>query len=482
MVVKNLFVTTLILILLIFPFNSAIATKNSEINDSEEKLSSNSIWIQEIGNSGGNLPGGFGVTSNVATRAMGIYDEELYIGTQNFAISSFGSLFIKILLTGTVFIYKSLYSTIFSNFPWRIINYVLPLNSVFNHGCDVWKYNNSQDKWFPIVSDTDGSFLPAGFGTRRNFASSFIIPFKEKLYMGTAGSSLVGCEIWEYDSQQFKKVVERGFGNRFNSGAWSAIVFNDELYVGTMNWKQGCQIWKTNDGQNWANVPLPGGNGFGTRWSAYLWSFGIYNNALFVGTANSNGCQLWKYYDEQWEKVALPGGDGFGEHENYGIRNIVEYNNELWFAIATNALMDSEACEIWKYDGETWTPVIGDSCEVEDGFNDLYNKYAWSMIKASDNSLWVGTASLQTFSEAYPATSKGCEIWRFNGNSWEEVVGDNRSSEIENGFGSKLNAGARSMIEYPKNSGVIWIGTLNLDLKDFKTYNGCEVWKRICEV
>ena len=34
------------------------------------------------------------------------------------------------------------------------------------------------------------------------------------------------------------------------------------------------------------------------------------------------------------------------------------------------------------------------------------------------------------------------------------------------------------MIEYPENSGIIWVGTFNLDVKDFKTFKGCEVWKR----
>jgi len=89
---------------------------------------------------------------------------------------------------------------------------------------------------------------------------------------------------------------------------------------------------------------------------------------------------------------------------------------------------------------------------------------------------------MQSFSGGYPGSSKGCEIWRYDGNDWEEIVGDNESSEIPNGFGSNLNMGARSMIEYPENSGIIWVGTLNLDFKDLKTFAGCEIWKRIYEI
>jgi len=202
-----------------------------------------------------------------------------------------------------------------------------------------------------------------------------------------------------------------------------------------------------------------------------------------AGTANpDSGGQIWKYTKGSWEKVILPGGDGFGISDNYGIRNIIEHDDELWISTATNAILNSEACEIWKYNGTSWCQIIGGSCSIGDGFGDLYNKYAWSMFEASDNSIWVGTWNMQSFSGGYPGSSKGCEIWRYDGNDWEEIVGDNESSEIPNGFGSNLNMGARSMIEYPENSGIIWVGTLNLDFKDLKTFAGCEIWKRIYEI
>ena len=478
--IKKKFIAASIIIILFLSINISKSTIN-KLNDFTQismDLSDSSIWIQEIGDSSASIAGGFGGPNNFATRAMEIFNGELYIGTQSIFIDMFPPILLKLLVTSLVFQYKLLYNTSFSKLSWQLLSSMIPLYGVFNKGCEVWKYNNSEAKWSPIVSNAPGSILSAGFGSKRNFAASVIISFNGKLYMGNAGSTLFGCEIWEFDGQQFEKVVKGGFGDRFNSGAWSATVFNDELYVGTMNWKHGCQIWKTIDGENWEEMPLPGRDGFGTRWNVYLWSFGIYNDLLYAGTVNLNGCQLWSYDGQQWIKVDLPGGDGFGEHENYGIRNIVEFNGELWFAIATNALLDSEACEIWKYDGEIWTQVIGDSCYLGDGFDDIYNKYAWSMIPKSDNSLWVGTMSIQMLDGALPGASKGCEIWRYNGISWKEIVGESKSSEATNGFGNNLNLGARSMIEYPENSGIIWVGTFNLDVKDFKTFKGCEVWKR----
>lgn len=114
--------------------------------------------------------------------------------------------------------------------------------------------------------------MPQGFGDKRNFVCSIIKSYKDKLYIGTGKSSLVGCEIQEYNGQNLKKVVEKGFGNRFNNGVWPSIVYYDELCVGIMNWKQECQIWKTNNGINWINIVGEEGiykDGFGDIYNKY---------------------------------------------------------------------------------------------------------------------------------------------------------------------------------------------------------------------
>jgi hypothetical protein len=209
---------------------------------------------------------------------------------------------------------------------------------------------------------------------------------------------------------------------------------------------------------------------------------GVYDNSLFVGTCNINrsqGCQLWRYDGGQWFKINLPGGDGFGEADNYGIRNIVEYNNEMYVSSSTNYVHSNVACEIWKFDGKQWYPVIGDNEEGRpgDGFGDLYNKYAWSMIKTSNSTLLVGTSNLQPLIDGAPFNTHGCELWCYDGCNWTELVGENSIDRVGGGFGDSLNIGARSMIEYPENSGIVWVGTWNFDVTNFKTFNGCEIWR-----
>jgi len=90
----------------------------------------------------------------------------------------------------------------------------------------------------------------------------------------------------------------------------------------------------------------------------------------------------------------------------------------------------------------------------------------------------VGTMNLQPISDGIPFRTQGCEIWSFDGVNWTQVVGDKSNSEINGGFGDKKNIGARSMIEYPLGSGMLWVGTWNMDFNDYNDFKGFEIWKR----
>jgi len=478
---KSMTVISLMIIILILTSlssNSISVKQDSKIVI--EELNIDGVWIQEIGDIDGDYPGGFGASNNFATRGIEVYNGELFIGTENMDSSNLRFFNLEFWLKVSLYYYR-FYESLGGYWFFRGWSDLgLLWHGMFSDGCEVWKYNYTLDEWSPFVSDAMGHTVPAGFGDHRNLAASMIKSFKGKLYVGTASSPLIGCEIWRWDEIEWQKVVGNGFTDRFNTGVWSMAEFNDELYIGTMNWRNGCQIWKTNNGDSWEKLSLPGGDGFGTKWNVYAWSMGAYNNSLYVGTCNLDlreGSQLWRYDGTQWFKVDLPGGDGFGEGENYGIRNIVEYNDELYVGVTANFLHNKEACEIWKYNGDDWEPIIGEEGNPSDGFGKLYNKYAWSMTVASDNTLWVGTLNLQPLTDGSPFKTYGCEIWRYDGEQWGEIVGEN-GSELKGGFGNKYNVGARSMIEFPRNSGIIWIGTFNFDVSDFNIFKGCEIWSR----
>jgi hypothetical protein len=251
-----------------------------------------------------------------------------------------------------------------------------------------------------------------------------------------------------------------------------------------MNWDKSekgfCQVWRSPDGETWEKVVDRGFRDFDTTEQTnnrYAWSMVVYNDELYIGTYNHpaffghQGGQLWKTNDGvNWVKVSLPNGDGFGEARNHGVRTLDILNEKLYVGVAS---MGFNALEIWMYDGDTWTPIIGDEVpgvrfkpwhKLNDGFGDRKNDYPYSMIVTSDDNLWVGTVN----------SGRGCEIHRYDGDTWEELVGNDDQSEAPNGFGASENVGVRSLMEFPPGSGTIFAVTAT----SFANPTSCQVWVR----
>ncbi len=434
-------------------------------------------WMPSVGD-GGTVPAGFGTPSNFATRAVTCYNGELYVGTQNVDFSRIDRLFEVRRLSTLGLVSYRLFEQGGSVLPMlRLAPLLVPLHGMLGQGCEIWRHDGAG--WQPVVSDTPGAALPAGFGGSA-FGASVLQPFKGYLYAGTAASSLRGCEVWQFDGAVWQRVAARGFGSRHNSGVWSSAVYRGRLYVGTMNWKDGCQVYRTGDGCRWEQVALPGGDGFGDAATVYAWSMGVYRDELYLGTCNlrsDGGAQLWRFDGSRWEQVALPGGDGFGDAANYGIRNLVVFRDELYVATGTSFVQRREGSELWRYDGRRWRRVAGGRGVRGDGFGDTSNKYIWSLLVV-DDALWAGTLNLQPALFPGPFSSGGCEIWRYEGWRWRNVVGSWRG-EMPGGFGDLGNVGARSMLEYPAGSGVIWVGTWQFDVRGYSDFSGCEIWRRV---
>jgi len=418
------------------------------------------------------LTEGFGNDCNFATRGIDIYNDELYIGTDNFNQSK------KIQFQDVMeFLRNGLKRRNFEG--WEQLRY-----SLKSDGCEIWKYNDDTQELHQIVGNLPEADIESGFGNPMNSLASFIIEFKGKLYVGTDSNVLVGCDVWRYDGSTWELVVTGGFGDVCNDGAHSAKVYNDHLYVGTMNWNKSktgfCQIWRSFDGENWTKVVDKGFRDLDTTKrtnNRYAWCMTVFNNELYVGTYNHpallhhKGGQLWKTDDGvNWSKVELTGGDGFGESRNHGIRNMEVFENLLFVGVAS---MGPNGLEIWKYNGDIWIPEIGDDVpgvkfkpwhKRNDGFGDRSNDYPYSMTVTSDNKLWVGTVN----------AVKGAEIYRYNGLNWDQIVGDDEDSEAANGFGVSANVGVRSMIEYPIGSGNMFVGTAT----SFANPSVCQIWMR----
>jgi hypothetical protein len=478
---------------------------------------------------------GFGKSSNYATRGMAIFNDELYIGTQNNQLYDLLELDDFLILMKLSKFYELIKSMdLFDNVIRSVMRIILHSATFASQGCEIWKYNYSSDSMNQIIGDNSISGIQSGFNYSFNAAASIMKVFKGYLYVGTWNTPIgsienldrKGCEIWRTSNGiLWEQVVgenslftKGGFGNPDNVGAWSIEEFNGWLYVGTMNWDftdmGGCEIWRSSDGLIWEQVVKNGFRSFMDEnilfepVNTYAWIMKVFKDHLYVGTFNSRtriltdkgtGGQLWRTSDGvEWNKVDLPDGseggfqDGFGESENYGIRKLTIYNEELYIGVASSFLFKN-GCEIWKYDGMNWNPIISDEVidnnenDIHyDGFGNSKNKYIWSMESTSDGKLWVGTANVQIdvlyllrsikFGRLLDSLTDGFEIWCYDGLNWTAIV-KNDLGKKSNGIGDSFNLGARSMIEYPENSGNIVVGTFKM-LKNNPPINGggCELW------
>jgi len=544
-----------------------------------------SRWVQKIGDQSA-YGKGFGLNTNIATRGMAIYRNELYIGTENLnkaklkdilgniayqvvsaqvaenaqqAMSEGGKGCLgqtgKLIQGGA----NSQYVYQIPGYYWdedyegytyspdgvnqyilepetfclpglrglvvftKLMRFALHVRSFCSDGGEIWKYNYTTDSWTHIIGSQSVTGIQAGFDYSFNCAISVLKEFKGYLYAGTWSTPLgslsnpdrKGCEIWRYNGTTWEQVVGRhayqyhgwqngGFGNPDNVAAWSIEEFNGYLYVGTMNWNLSetgaCEIWRSNNGIQWTKVV---DHGFRSNMSAndpddiangvvntYAWIMKNFSGKLYVGTFNSRGslgsnlqgagAQLWKSSNGvSWIKEPLPNGtqndfkNGFGEWQNYGIRRMEIYDNALYLGIATHLASSTEGCEIWRYNGSGgrrgWTCIVGEAAPVGeycmDGFNNTANKYVWSMAVTADG-LYAGTAK-----------NGGCQVYKYKVTSgWHQLVGNSTHAQEPDGFGDPLNFGARSMIKYPSNTEIVFLGTFThyVHVPDV----GCEVWMR----
>lgn len=138
--------------------------------------------------------------------------------------------------------------------------------------------------------------------------------FKDYMYLGMAVIDVMTVD-WEHpeansspakiwrtkDGVNWEPVVLDGFGNWRNRKIDSLIVHRGQLYAATWtdNWvwglyDSGIQIWRSPDGLHWTQINE---DGFGDpyNWSVHLGANVLtYKNALYFGSVNDNGGQIWK--------------------------------------------------------------------------------------------------------------------------------------------------------------------------------------------
>lgn len=125
------------------------------------------------------------------------------------------------------------------------------------------------------------------------------------------------------------------------------------------------------DGSVWEQVSTPG---FGSEDNISVVAMAEYQGRLYAMTRNqAEGAEVWRTSGTTWEQVLFPEGETNGIYGNPWINNVwarmVVFQDKLYFGFSSGLqgnFLGSTGCEIWRYDGTTWEPVISDKRSVDD--------------------------------------------------------------------------------------------------------------------
>lgn len=246
----------------------------------------------------------------------------------------------------------------------------------------------------------------------------------------------------------WEKVVEGGFGDKYNICVWSMKKFKNYLYAGTMNFVNGCQLYRSKSGNRntWEQVSKAG---FGDGNSTGIRNMIVYKNLLWIVTFSpEKGTQIWvtngKETDSNslliWKKANI---DGFGEGKKiHSIRSIAIYKNKLYVGTQVRRGVP----RIYRYDGPTDFDKI-----KPDSWSWVNKSWEKSYQKIPDYSVIGELLSFKTpdgkeyiYAGIYPEiaaqlgqlkrivnpkvlmkvirffTLLRCEIWQGDGENWEK--------------------------------------------------------------
>jgi len=251
-----------------------------------------------------------------------------------------------------------------------------------------------------------------------------------------------------------------GLGNAANDDARELVMYNSKLYVGVENFATGLEIHSF-DGETWVQEVgggAPGTTtapGFGNAANVSVESMFVYGSDLYVGTDNvATGCEVWRYDGIAWTPMVgatSPVPAGFGNAANWDASAMTVYGNDLYVGTFSWG-----GCEVWRFDGTTWTQVVGalPSALIGPGFG--YGCVVIRALQPFGTNLFASTGS-----------PGGCEVWSFDSIAWTPQVSADPTAPVGLGFGNPANTDVMDMAVYGSN---IYAGTSNWG-------GGCEVWR-----
>jgi hypothetical protein len=288
---------------------------------------------------------GFGQGTNVpGSRAMAVYNDKLYIGSQS--------------RTGIPQIYRYDGPVEFENIDptnWTWVN-------------KEWgKKFGGHEGFFligsllPFKSSTNKEYLYAGiYSEFAHLVGKLINQFRLSVILQMLTFFLrLRCKIWRYDGNKWEEIISNGFGKP-NLMTLSALNKN-ALYFGTTN-VFGSELWKSNDGLKWNRIIK---RGIGNPLNLSIWGLGYYENKILIGMQNLfQGGQIWASTTENPESnrdfrrispYAMEGVKQFNmlKITQDGIKNFEYFNGYVYAPTSSymNILRSNvlgPGCQVWR--------------------------------------------------------------------------------------------------------------------------------------
>ncbi len=377
---------------------------------------------------------GLGDAGNMAVTRMVVFNSGLYIGTENVGgcqVWRYEGSTLEQLVgggaagtpTGPGF-GDSNNDMVYSMYEHMGILYVGTRNIM--SGAELWGFDGFS--WTQRMGqDAAGTPTGPGFGDLNNATVASMYASSSGLFFGTGNGN--GCQIWvqRLGTSTFEQLVGSGpagtptgpgFGDPINTSARYMTDYGSSILVATYNmW--GCQVW-AGGLSTWNCLVGPTGilpSGFGDVNNAQVKEGCFFvdpvtgNQDLYMGTANLNGCQVWRYTGSNFFQevgggsFGTPTGPGFGDPNNTFIEDMEIFGGELYFSTD-----NPSGATLWRYDNSAFAQSVGQAATgaTAPGFGYPWN-VGFSSMAVFNGGLFVGTSN----------STDGCELWNTaTSNSW----------------------------------------------------------------
>lgn len=240
-------------------------------------------------------------------------------------------------------------------------------------GAEVWRYDGNT--WANTSAPLD----------QYNRSVNSMTVHDGNLYIGTDNNASTstewlpstGSEVWMWDGAAWAQVNADGFdGSNQKAETNSLISYNGELYAGTANVGVSGEVWRYDGGTTWTQID-PGGLGYAN-------SMAVYDDKMYIGCGASD---MYSYdsISGSWETITK---SGFGDKDNEAFTSLIEYNGSLYAGTMNDFTRsdDGTGAQVWQLKNGTWSKVNNDGFGIKTNTSiDTFTVYNGRLYAGASN-------------------------------------------------------------------------------------------------